>query len=82
MNPSTAAPSQGLALVTVIGGVATVYTHGPVKVALVDLDNLSAGDPLPELNSNVWQDLVHKAGLKPGQDVRFVDVATQGQSLP
>ena len=58
-----------LVLVTVSGGVASVYTQGSVRVAVVDFDNLSAGDAPPTLDRQTWQALVSASGLEPGEDV-------------
>lgn len=61
--------AANLVLVTVSGGVASVYTQGAVRVAVVDFDNLSAGDAPPTLDRHTWQALVSASGLEPGEDV-------------
>ena len=68
----TASSDPPRVLVTVRGGVAEVHTQGSVQVAVVDFDNLAAGDPPVPLDAEIWNGLAQARGLEPGQDIRWL----------
>ena len=56
---------KAIGLVIVRKGVAAVYSPRHVYVAVVDLDDIGAGDPKPELPPGVgFEALVKSAGVE------------------
>jgi len=64
--------TPAIGLVVVDGGVAYVAEPAHVRIEIVDLDNIRAGDKPPVLPAGVgFEELADRSGLIRGKEIRF-----------